>query len=97
MISKEFPTPNIKDWVFDVLEALDSQRVDMVFSLFMGHWCEQNNLVENDGVYNHLIMRAWALLLLIDFVRAVGRAKHPPTKWYCPPSGRFKVNVVRAS
>ncbi|XP_024164033.1 uncharacterized protein LOC112171021 [Rosa chinensis] len=79
------------------MDSLPMQHLVIFIMLLLAIWCERNNLVWIEDDCNLFHMSTWALQLLEDYQKVhpklVHKVNRPKTKWFCPPSGRLKLNI----
>ncbi|XP_024190480.1 uncharacterized protein LOC112194478 [Rosa chinensis] len=95
--AKEQAAGDLKNWLFDVLDMLNSNQVDFFFMALWSVWTERNKIVWNDGCFQPMHMIQWCTSSLEEFQKyhqkVACKKKRPLTKWQCPPRGRLKINI----
>ncbi|PRQ31117.1 putative ribonuclease H-like domain, reverse transcriptase zinc-binding domain-containing protein [Rosa chinensis] len=59
--AKEHAAGDLKNWLFDVLDMLNSNQVDFFFMALWSVWTERNKIVWNDGCFQPMHMIQYGL------------------------------------
>ena len=86
----------MREWIMNVMDALDEPQRGMFFVYLWVIWTERNNLVWKDGFFSSVNAVQWAAKLMEDYHKAkppsVKQKRQGEVKWQCSPSGCLKVN-----
>ncbi|XP_024178198.1 uncharacterized protein LOC112184155 [Rosa chinensis] len=91
------PTTLLDIWFWDMIEALDGEKLEYFLMALWVVWMERNNMVWKGSYFNIINMHAWATSFLDDYKnlhkRQGHKARRTPIKWSRPPRGRLKINI----
>ncbi|XP_024196188.1 uncharacterized protein LOC112199393 [Rosa chinensis] len=93
----DHPATNFSEWVWTMMDELDSEKRCLFFMSLWTLWSERNKVVWQEAVFDPIFATKWMVKYLVDFQRChckpSVKKKRLPTKWECPPRGRLKINV----
>ncbi|XP_061990636.1 uncharacterized protein LOC133709048 [Rosa rugosa] len=98
--AKEHPSQMLNEWLFDMMDVLPTELVDVFFISLWSIWTERNNILWRNSTFQpmHLIQRS--VKQLQDFQQVQPKRgkqkKRSITKWENPPAGRLKINIKGA-